>query len=51
MMNTVRFYVRNADGSIEEVAVLEKGFSIMGEPKTWVLEFDPPLHCSSGLES
>lgn len=50
---TVRFYVRNADGSVEDdetcvidvspIFKLEKGFSIMGEPKTWVVEFDPPL--------
>jgi hypothetical protein len=50
----IRFYVRNADGSIEAdetwpaiaslpIHCIEKGFMVRGEPKTFVLEFDPPL--------
>jgi hypothetical protein len=52
-MTVVRFYTRNADGSIEgdetcpittdAVAEIEKGFSVLGQHKTFVLEFDPPL--------
>jgi len=52
-MSAVRFYTRNTDGSIEgdetclidtaSVERLEKDFSVFGQGKTFVVEFDPPL--------
>jgi hypothetical protein len=51
-VSTVRFYVRNADGSIEDdetypvvtadVDRMEKDFTVFGQRKTMVIEFDPP---------
>jgi hypothetical protein len=52
-MTVVRFYTRNEDGSIEgdetclidtcEVVQIAKGFTVLGQRKEFVLEFDPPL--------
>lgn len=52
-MTFLRFYVRNADGSLEgdetcvvdtvTVSKLEKDFSVLGQDKSFVVEFDPPL--------
>lgn len=52
-MSLLRFYVRNADGSAQgdetclietrDVESLEKDFTVFGQRKTFVVEFDPPL--------
>lgn len=52
-MSVIRFYVRNEDGAIEgdetcvndrrDLSAIAKGFTVLGQHKEFVLEFDPPL--------
>lgn len=60
-MSVVRFYVRNEDGSIEgdetcvndrrNISEIVKGFTVLGQHKEFVLEFDPPLFVPAAAQS